>query len=463
MFKRSLAIARITVRSIMTSSDTAATMKKVPIPANGVDYRGKVVLAPMVRSGELPSRLLALHYGADLVWGPETVDHAMIGTTRHVNPTTGMVEFTKTPPNAHPSKKNPDAQSRSQLVYRLDPVRERGRLVFQIGTSDPDRAVAAARIVAADVAGIDVNAGCPKPFSTSGGMGAALLKTPDKLCAILRALVAAIVPEFRVGVSVKIRLLETPDETERLVRALCQTGITGLTIHCRTAPMRKTEPVKREQLRMIVDVCHEYGVACLINGDVTGRDEGMRLAEEYGADGAMIATAAEKNSSCFRTAGQGGGLAGWREVVEHYLRFAMEVDNRFGNTKYLLNILIPGREPVLKKMHSSSSYVAVCEVLGYPDLVEQARVVDDRLGLSPEAKAREKAAKEAAVKEKMREQQVQQKQQKQQQQANKRKYSDSDPRSQSPPRKVLAESEGNSNRNVVPETTIQATPAATFV
>lgn len=44
-------------------------LKKVPIPRNGVDYRGKIVLAPMVRSGELPSRLLALHYGADLVWG----------------------------------------------------------------------------------------------------------------------------------------------------------------------------------------------------------------------------------------------------------------------------------------------------------------------------------------------------------------------------------------------------------
>lgn len=44
-------------------------VKKVTIPAKGVDYRGKVVLAPMVRSGELPSRLLALKYGADLVWG----------------------------------------------------------------------------------------------------------------------------------------------------------------------------------------------------------------------------------------------------------------------------------------------------------------------------------------------------------------------------------------------------------
>lgn len=48
------------------------TVKKVPIPAKGVDYRGKVVLAPMVRSGELPSRLLALKYGADLVWGKLT-------------------------------------------------------------------------------------------------------------------------------------------------------------------------------------------------------------------------------------------------------------------------------------------------------------------------------------------------------------------------------------------------------
>lgn len=48
---------------------TSELKKMVPIPPRGVDYRGKIVLAPMVRSGELPSRLLALHYGADLVWG----------------------------------------------------------------------------------------------------------------------------------------------------------------------------------------------------------------------------------------------------------------------------------------------------------------------------------------------------------------------------------------------------------
>jgi tRNA-dihydrouridine synthase 2 len=48
---------------------TGNMAKRVPIPKNGVDYRGKVVLAPMVRSGECPSRLMALKYGADLVWG----------------------------------------------------------------------------------------------------------------------------------------------------------------------------------------------------------------------------------------------------------------------------------------------------------------------------------------------------------------------------------------------------------
>lgn len=57
------------LRVLRSLTMSKATPKKVPIPPRGVDYRGKLVLAPMVRSGELPSRLLALHYGADLVWG----------------------------------------------------------------------------------------------------------------------------------------------------------------------------------------------------------------------------------------------------------------------------------------------------------------------------------------------------------------------------------------------------------
>lgn len=358
--------------SIMTNAP-----KRVPIPRNGVDYRCKLVLAPMVRSGELPSRLLALHYGADLVWGPETVDRSMIGTTRTFNAALSTVDFTRLSSNG---SHGPRKDQKESVIFRLHPAREGKKLIFQMGTSDPERAVEAAKLVAADVAGIDVNAGCPKPFSTSGGMGAALLRTPDKLCAILEALVANVASEFEIGISVKIRLLDTPEETEALVRRLCATGITGLTIHCRTTPMRPREKAIREQLAMIADVCREMGVACLANGDVTCPEDAQELVNTFGVEGAMIATAAETNPSCFRRKEE-GGLAPWREVAELYLRTSMEVENRWGNTKYLLGHLVPGKDPVYRGVTGSKSYTEICELLGFPELVERAKEVDHALGL----------------------------------------------------------------------------------
>ncbi|KAL3423567.1 tRNA-dihydrouridine(20) synthase [Phlyctema vagabunda] len=351
--------------------------KRVPIPRKGVDYRGKIVLAPMVRSGELPSRLLALHYGADLVWGPETVDRSMIGTTRRVNEALSTVDFTRIPSNG---SKAPSEDKKESLIFRIHPEREGKQLIFQMGTSDPTRAVQAARLVAGDVAGIDVNAGCPKPFSTSGGMGAALLRTPDLLCSILEALVKEITPEFEIGISVKIRLLETPELTESLVRKLCATGITGLTIHCRTTPMRPRERAIREQLKMIADICREAGVACLMNGDVENRKQAEELIQEFGVDGAMIATAAETNPSCFRP--EGGSP--WKEVVEQYLKTAMEVENRYGNTKYLLNHIVPGKMAVYKEMCSARSYSQLCKIFGFEHLEAQATEIDKKLEIFPD-------------------------------------------------------------------------------
>lgn len=351
--------------------------KIVPIPKNGVDYRHKIVLAPMVRSGELPSRLLALKYGADLVWGPETVDKSMIGTTKRFNPNTFTMDFTRMPSNA--SRVPPPVRNES-LIYRLHPGQEHKKLIFQIGTASPTLAVEAAKLVAADVAGIDVNAGCPKPFSTSSGMGAALLKTPELLASILRTLVKEVGEVYEIGISVKIRLLETVDKTEALVRLLCQTGITGLTVHCRTTAMRPRERAIREQLRMIASVCRDAGVACLMNGDVKNRDEALQLMQEYNVDGAMIATAAEANPSCFRTADQ-GGLLPWREVVTEYVQTALEVENKYGNTKFLLTQLIPNKAEEMRKITTAKSYTDVCDALELDGLRDLARDVDERLGL----------------------------------------------------------------------------------
>jgi tRNA-dihydrouridine synthase 2 len=303
-----------------------------------------------------------------------------------------MVEYTRPPSHSHSAplaQQNPES-----VIYRLDPAREAGRLVFQLGTSDAARAVAAARLVAPDVAGIDVNAGCPKPFSVTGGMGAALLRTPEKLAGILEALVREITPQYQVGISVKIRLLETAAETEALVRRLVATGITGLTVHCRTTPMRPRERAIRGQLRMIAGVCREAGVACLMNGDVADRDQAEALVREYGVDGAMIATAAEKNPSCFRSAAD-GGLASWQEAVERYLRYAMEVENKLHNSKFLLTQMIPGKAGVYKEICACRSYSDFVKVLRYAELEEMARETDRLLGLGEfEVKVEKKKGKQ---------------------------------------------------------------------
>lgn len=293
------------------------------------------------------------------------------------------------------------------MLYRIHPALEKGKLIYQMGTANPELAVQAAKMVAADVAGIDVNSGCPKPFSTAGGMGAALLKTPDLLCRILTSLVEEVGKPYEIGISVKIRILDDPDHTRALVERLVKTGITGLTVHCRTTPMRPRERAIRGQLKMVGEICRAAGVACVMNGDVTSRTEALALIKEFNVDGAMIATEAEKNPSCFRSDAEGGPhewKTNWKTVVAEYMKLALLVENRWGNTKYLLGQMIPGREDAYKAMNRSKCYADVVNALGLQDvdvdgehLLAKARVVDGHLGIPKEELS--KAQKRQRVKE----------------------------------------------------------------
>lgn len=48
-------------------------------------YTNRVILAPMVRVCTLPMRLLALEYGADLVYSEELIDWKLLNTKRVEN------------------------------------------------------------------------------------------------------------------------------------------------------------------------------------------------------------------------------------------------------------------------------------------------------------------------------------------------------------------------------------------
>lgn len=283
-------------------------------PLTPEDYKNGVVLAPMVRSGALPTRLYALKYGASLVWGPETVDKAILHTERVVDPTTGVISYV----------------GKTKALFTTHPI-EKPYLIYQIGSADPELAVQAARTVVQDVAGFDLNCGCPKPFSTHSGMGAALLSNPDLLCSILTALREAMPPE--ISISAKIRLLPSQEDTLKLVERIVNTGVNALTVHCRTRNMRKREKAHIDRLREIVDFVRGLGqdVALIENGDCEDYQDAIRIREITGADSVMIATAAEANPTCFSP----NPLTDVEMTfIPQYMRLCRYLNNHWSSTKF---------------------------------------------------------------------------------------------------------------------------------
>jgi tRNA-dihydrouridine synthase 2 len=186
----------------------------------------------------------------------------------------------------------------SRAIFTTHPI-EKPYLIYQIGSADPDLAVQAAQTVMQDVSGIDLNCGCPKPFSTHAGMGAALLTNPDLLCSILTALRREM--PAHITVTAKIRLLPSQEDTLKLVERIVNTGISALTVHCRTRNMRDKDKALVERLREIVKFVEEMGkgTAVIENGDCIGWEDAKRVRAVTGAHSVMIARGAESNPSCF--------------------------------------------------------------------------------------------------------------------------------------------------------------------
>lgn len=315
-----------------------------------VTYSGKLVLAPMVRAGELPTRLLSLKYGADLVWSPEIVDKKLLQTERVVNTTLNTIDHVL--PNAH-----------NNVVFRTFPELESGKMIFQLGSSDPELARDAALKIIDDVDGVDLNCGCPKHFSIHSGMGAALLKRPEHLCSILTELVEKVGKPNNKPISCKIRILESEEETLKLVRMICATGISNLTVHCRTTPMRNREKPIRDYVDSIFKVCKENNVSMIVNGAIKDRKEYESLFSYNKELGGMIAESAEANPTVFSN-----DVQPWNIAVKEFLEIAKKFDNNIGNTKYMLSRLVPGKSKFFQ-------YFAQCKNIDDLDYI--ANLIND--------------------------------------------------------------------------------------
>ena len=231
-----------------------------------------------------------------------------------------------------------DSEPKEREIFSTHPV-EKPYLIYQIGSATASLAYAAVKHVAQDVAGVDLNCGCPKPFSTHGGMGSNLLSTPDLLCDILVAMRKAAPPQ--VSVTCKIRLLPSKEDTIELARKIARTGaIDAITVHCRTKEMRPREKALSERLKEVAQVIREESegkVAVAVNGDCWDPTEAERIMQLTGVTAAMIARGAESNPSVFRR--EGPPLSISKVVAPQWIRYAAMFDNPFGNTKYCINQL----------------------------------------------------------------------------------------------------------------------------
>lgn len=333
-------------------------------------YQGKKILAPMVRVGTLPMRLLALKYGADIVYAEEIIDFKILKTTRLENKMLGTVDFILVD---------------GTVVFRTCDA-EKQKVVFQMGTADPERALKAAKMLENDVAGIDVNMGCPKDYSVKGGMGAALLTQPENVKKILTALVKGV----SKPVTCKIRILPTIEETVAFAKLVESTGIVALAVHGREKHERPRDPVHIDVIREVAKAVSIPVIANGVSALVKTFDDIEKYRLETGCSSVMLARAAQWNPSIFRREGR---LTAF-QVIQEYIKLAVEFDNAVGNTKYCIQGLLheDTTSAEAKLIQPTCNMREICEIwnlIPYYELILQRRkVLEEILDEEAETKKR---------------------------------------------------------------------------
>ncbi|MBU0492745.1 MAG: tRNA-dihydrouridine synthase [Chloroflexi bacterium] len=141
---------------------------------------------------------------------------------------------------------------------------------------------------------IDINCGCPAPKITRKGAGVALMRDPDRVYAIVRAVVRA----TALPVTVKTRIGLSPDEASlpAVAQAVEAGGAQALFVHARFAIDQHTGPVHLDALRRAKQ---ERAIPVIGNGGIRTGPNAARMLRETGVDGLMIGRAALGNPWVF--------------------------------------------------------------------------------------------------------------------------------------------------------------------
>lgn len=220
-----------------------------------IELENNVVLAPMAGVCNSAFRRIIKEMGCSLVFAEMVSDKGMI----------------------YNSKKT------KEMLYFEECERP---IAQQIFGSDKDTFVEAAKMVyeimKPDI--IDINMGCPVPkVAVKSQAGAALLKSPEKIRDIVKAVVNAV----PVPVTVKIRSGWDNNSINAVeVAKICEeAGASAITVHGRTRSQGYSGTVN---LDIIKEVKENVSIPVIGNGDITSIESATKMLSYTGCDAIMI-------------------------------------------------------------------------------------------------------------------------------------------------------------------------------
>jgi len=249
-----------------------------------MDFRGKLILAPLAGITDTIFRSLCREEGADVV----------------------VTEMA----SAKGILRAPDRTGRF-LAFRPE-ERPVGAQIFGADPGEMGEAAAAVRALGFDF--VDINMGCPVRKVTAGGAGAALLANPP----LAGRIVGAAVRAGGIPVTVKIRSGFGPQAEQYLAvaREAFGAGAEAVTLHPRTRGQMFSG---RADWGQIARLKEEFpGRTVIGNGDVRVPADAARIVAETGCDAVMIGRAALGNPWFFAEAKHGMAVPAGGRAPEPY-------------------------------------------------------------------------------------------------------------------------------------------------